>query len=287
MNFNLLVIFLALTAVMIFSILVLNNKYDIKLELSGYSAYKSKKSLSGSKWIVLAGDSNMRHVWILIKDTLSVLYKSKISKTLTSKVLKVLHEDDRWVDRDTIFYFKNDTKLRISFKFLHGGVSEFDRISNTWSDIRMCHNASCDQRKVPSVQHEEFHYATTPDILWLTHGLWGIRRPMVANYTMNCKVTSKTSEYVYYASKYLAFVKNDVKVIWQTNPSIVSHPWIKPAYVKSDYLCQKKLSAENNITLFDIYQLTQKKRSRMAGGYHYDVMTQHYIIENILWNVLV
>jgi len=257
-----------------------NQQY--KQVTSNVKKHYVKNEVKNSRWIVLAGDSNMKFVFNRIKDTFPVIYSNEINETLISKGFDdKVGSSSRWVDRDIIFYFKNKTQLRISLKFLHGGNSEFNRINTTWTDIRLC-DVICDHTKVPSVQHEAFTYETKPDLLWITHGLWALNVDFPKNEINDCNGRSKRTEYLYATNRYLKSIKNDINVIWQTNPSIAWHPKIKKDHVKLDYLCQKKLSSEHQIPLFDVYDYTDKNNhQRMKGDYHYDNYTQQYIIDHI------
>jgi len=282
-------ILIAITTIWLF-IYVLNDNinYNMQLEPSTIDSVDYNTQLEPSsdmydlneteRWIVLAGDSNMKFLWHRIIETFPTKFKEQIkSKTVSTGFYK---DTNRWVDRDVIFYFKNNTKLRISLKFLHGGKNEFNRINNNWSDIRLC-NDGCDHLKSPSFQDKAFNYTSKPDILWITHGLWALN-PDLREDEADCYGSTPFSEYIHAAAKYIKSIKDEITVVWQTNPSIAWHPRIKKTHVKLDYLCQKQLAAEYKLALFDIYEYTDKDNHKhMEGTYHIDTTTQQYIIDRI------
>jgi len=253
----------------------------VSLLNNNFNANKSSNIIEleeRDRWIVLAGDSNLKTVWNRIVQTFPIRY----SKQIKSKIVSTGFYENvyRWTDRDVIFYFKNNTKLRISLKFLHGGKNEFSRINNKWSDIRLC-NVSCDHSTSPSFQDKEFDYTSKPDLLWITHGLWALNTDLTDE-EADCYGSTPFSEYINTAAQYIKSIKNEITIIWQTNPSIAWHPKIKKSHVKLDYLCQKKLAAEYKLPLFDIYKYTDKiNQKAMGSDYHYDDLTQQYIIDRI------
>lgn len=273
---SILYIFLAIGFVALYSMMFIPG-FPIRLKL--LSRFLLNTKLSGekpfNKWIVLAGDSNLRNVWLRINKKLQRSREVKQIITSHNGSNPKLYER-RWVDRDSIFVFRNNSKLRVSLRFLHGGIHDIYRINQSWNDVRLCFD-KCDVTIKPSKQKHVFTYKTNPDVLWFNHGLWG-------TFPINkkdCYGKSNQSQYIYSAAKYLSNIQNEVKVIWQTNPSIASHPIIKTSQVESDYVCQTKLSSKEKIKLFDIYKYTTTS-NHMGNGYHYDVKTKDMIVERVL-----
>lgn len=252
----------------------------------------SNISCNSYKWLMLAGDSNMRYIYQHIQN--SYLRENiNINQVCTS--YSKSSGDIRWFDKDMIILFKNISCLRISLRFMHGSVNEIYRLNNTWSDIRHCEkdciieNINMTHKdkilcklytrpskcisKLPSQQSNIFQTKNIPNVLIFSHGLWGsFPAPETA---LACQKRFGL------ISKVLASFQNKIDVTWVSNPWISHHHEISRSYLHWETQCQLQHSKALKIPMINLYSfIKEKPRQRMtANDFHITLTVQKYLID--------
>lgn len=248
------------------------NKY---LSYYNNSKHARKKCL---KWIMLAGDSNMRIVFHELLRSYRASSGNKYGETIggiTSNLDSV--GEKRRFDRDVIFYFVDGKCVRISLRYMHRSFLEVIRLIHSWSNIRHC-KRDCSRSIKPSRQRREFSQDGSPDILFYSHGFW----PLLNSITDE---NACSKEYALVASV-LRLFNTEVKVVWMSNPAIYSHPILTDKHIRHDVRCQMKSAGLQNITMFNLYHfvIEKKLKKTVVNDIHISLYTAKYITK-IIWNM--
>ena len=236
-----------------------------------------KKQVDYIKWLMLAGDSNMRKTFYRIIEKLEADLEFP-----NSSILDISHsnlgraKDSRWFDRDFIIHFKNQSLLRVSQRFLHGDYRELYRLNNHWTDIRFCFT-NCKKSDLPSKQKQVFQSTSKPDLLFITRGLWETDQIKIDKTCHN-------------EHKYANIIKNftaEVKVVWQNNPRIYGHSKIKNWQIEHDAKCQREFAKKHHLDIFDLYNYTSQnmKERMLPGDYHISFSTRDFLF-HLMWEKL-
>jgi len=288
------------------------------ITIKGYQYYRQKSSMY-SGWLMIAGDSNSRKIFELLMARLK--NDTSIAKIIESSLgtgqNHFVKKYRAWFDNDIIIVFKNNSKVRVSLRFMHGASDEIKRLDNRWDDIRHC-GIDCEQdcnfrrlsaewktfcskktwerriicndytrkslcgKVTPSSQKDVFSSEQIPSLLLYSHGLWGasdvLKRPKDFNTCL---------KKLGFISYYLQSLQSRVSVVWLSVPYISYHEIIENAYLEWDVQCQKRLSQEKQIEMFDLfsYVLEDKKRRVLAGDYHVTNLTKQHLL-HLMWEKL-
>ena len=276
----------------------ITNITDIRVIDTGSQNTGKKDKKKYLRWVMLAGDSNWRAIFVQTIKTLKQSINQPGSQIVeVFKTGNGVEKDKRWVDIDAMVTFKNASKIRLSFRFIHGAVNEITRIDNNWSDIRHCmedcptkikdekqreiyckdfsRDSIC-AKKTPSSQPEVFNSeGQIPDVFFYTHGLWGcFEKPIRPRDNQQCQdKLGFIASHLHKLSQ-----KQNLEVVWFTNPTIYLHPVIKDEYLKWETNCQIKIAKEKDVQLFNLRDFINKdKKARArAGNYHISSWSENY-----------
>ena len=222
------------------------------------------------RWVVFAGDSNSRKLyWAIRMRFRDVGYKSAFVGG-TSSGGKRLFGDNRWSDRDAIFWNEKRTQVfRISLRFFRS----LESFENHWNNWDMLYEGNGEVNihlnrqwlNAKKIFMKSYH-TSLPDTLIFSSGLWNI----------SCGTAAKS--YLHLQEEYLR-INN---VLYMTPGHLLHHKWITNADVKKalDCVLAERDKLLFNVTsvakippIFDVYELTENLPNKnwvgYGGGYHY------------------
>ena len=98
----------------------------------------SKDRCDHPRWILWAGDSNMRHTFhTWIKQHTKKAKTVFKSDPFSADPGAAAGEGRRWADQEAVLEFHNGDIMRASFRFLHGSTSEFLYMTDHWDEARV------------------------------------------------------------------------------------------------------------------------------------------------------
>jgi hypothetical protein len=225
------------------------------------------------RWIVFVGDSNSREMFSAIVNRLK---KFKYKFVFLSGNNKNLYGDNRWSDKDAIFYDdgsgKHNIFFRLSFRF-YQGYDEFKQHWKNWDKLYEADGRdNTMEDKEPFVaQWKTFHkifQSKSPDTIVFSTGLW----------KLNCDNSAKA-----YHQLLKELNENDVNnILFFTPGHLKHHPFIKNKDIEKirdcilatrDKLLYNVHSTEKILPIFDVFDLTKNVPDQSwignGGGFHY------------------
>lgn len=216
-------------------------------------------------WLLVAGDSNWRHIFTRLRDQ---LLKVRGVRPLRARQEKALDSwDERWFDDDVLLAFGNRS-FRLSLRFLWDPLAVLQRWRGSgldrWARIHQCGpgrqgNFTCMQGSQPEAFSAPRWTQAMPHGMIFAHGLWGLpHRPPIG-----CAIANDiASELWYWAGQFCTFR-------WATNFPIASHPSIEMEDVEVDVGCQRSVS--------DVFLLPVLDVSRLIRNVSEDVVGSHFV----------
>eukprot|EP00747_Dinoflagellata_sp_TGD_P222180 gnl/TRDRNA2_/TRDRNA2_93921_c0_seq1.p1 gnl/TRDRNA2_/TRDRNA2_93921_c0~~gnl/TRDRNA2_/TRDRNA2_93921_c0_seq1.p1 ORF type:complete len:318 (+),score=12.40 gnl/TRDRNA2_/TRDRNA2_93921_c0_seq1:23-976(+) len=242
-------------------------------------------SLLPQPWIVLAGDSNMRHTYTRLLERLNqskrVRLTSKAKKADSSASIEQGLNESRWFDDDAIFTTSSQRMIRVSLRFIWNSTVILDHWhavgSNPWTEIRQCRMSDqrCWMSPQPHVFSLESWQERPPHALIFSHGLWGYFHLVPLD---GCFRQESIGRLLQSWSTEIPFLR------WVSNFPINKHPFIRRVHLTHDYSCQHNVSEALGLSLIDTWRLVGDEVVNVTDC-HYKTTVQDEIIRYIFQGV--
>lgn len=232
------------------------------------------KCMERRRWIVLVGDSNTRKMFTTILNRFKEL---NFKYEFLSGTNRNLHGDNRWSDRDAIFYDNSNGNHSLLFRLSFRFYRSYDTFKVHWRNWDTLYETDGSrnvmQEKEPfssqlKVFHESFYTKSSPDTIILSTGLW--------------KLSCENSSIAY---DQLLKERNEngvTNVLFFTAGHLNHHPTIENddirkvrncIFAERDRLVFGAGNTEKFLPIFDVFELTKnipdKSWIGYGGGYHY------------------
>ena len=230
------------------------------------------------EWLMLVGDSNMRHIAPVVVSLLKrkrnggvVTTVPRIGKaTQTPSKYHTTYQkcEQRWADNEYLVTHNQFACTIVTQRFMTS-QNEIQRIVADARDDDYCGTHLVDL--APDLRPE------SPSLVWFAHGLWGLpdggSPPQREG---GCEDRFRT------VVSGLKSLERRSDVVWQTNFPINHHPRIRNSYLKWEVDCQRAVGAKYNITLFDLDQYVRPRMPGAVSDFHVSAAVTEYVASVIL-----
>ena len=111
-----------------------------------------------------------------------------------------------------------------------------------------------------------------PQVVWISHGLWGLPGGGTRAASLNCTVRFTRDIAVLQALN----ARRNVDVTWVTNPLIKSHPQITNRYLRAERNCQHQVAVRHSAQLFVVHSVEE------GGDFHVGKTEINRVVSYIL-----
>lgn len=241
---------------------------------TGTSTSGNQQVASRCAWFVLAGDSNTRDIESRVYDVFDTINPTMKVQTSTNGsaageysntyLCTDAKADERWHDVERVVLFK-DSCVILTRHFIAVPVQQIQTLVQIPNFDSPCtpFNRSSYQDRFPS----------QPDLVWFSHGLWAV---------MGLQGATCEERFSFLLTGFRELQARSSFIIWQSNFKIRSHPSITNDIIDFDVKCQRAISLNNFIPMFDLDAYVRPRFPDSVSDYHVTSFVSEYVAKQFV-----